>query len=268
MEVTDAQKAELETADAQWEEPSEELITRWNGAWRVFSFQHGQYNRETGFFEGNGVTNINNTDALRILDIGNIYGISNISGVVCPTDFGIGRVPTLLPIRFSGYRDSLRSVHADVVRFIDYYTMRGYPNPNNAWNPDKRPMAMANSQQFFYASEIKHVLGIFDVKNDASYQNHFYNGFPAGLETLWVINIYKNLHMGSLKNFRLECFRYMIENAKGTEPLTITVHPDVYAKVTGDETNTAYNSLTAEEKEEWTALLDMAADKNITFATT
>ena len=36
---------------------------------------------------------------------------------------------------------------------------------------------------------------------------------------------------------------------------TITVHPDVYAKLT-DETNT-----------EWHALLALAAEKNITFAT-
>ena len=48
----------------------------------------------------------------------------------------------------------------------------------------------------------------------------------------------------------------MIEHASNTSPITITVHADVYAKLT-DESNT-----------DWHALMASAAAKNITFATT
>lgn len=44
-------------------------------------------------------------------------------------------------------------------------------------------------------------------------------------------------------------------NAANTSAITITVHPDVYAKLT-DESNA-----------EWYAVLTAAAAKNITFAT-
>lgn len=60
------------------------------------------------------------------------------------------------------------------------------------------------------------------------------------------------LYLGGCPSLSLESFRYMVDNS-GT--CTITVHPDVYAKLT-DEANT-----------EWHQVLIDAADKNITFAT-
>lgn len=55
---------------------------------------------------------------------------------------------------------------------------------------------------------------------------------------------------------RLECFRYMVDNANnGVKAITITVHPDVYSRLT-DEQNT-----------EWNALLDDALEKKINFVT-
>lgn len=47
----------------------------------------------------------------------------------------------------------------------------------------------------------------------------------------------------------------------------ITVHPDVYAKLTGDTSNAAAAELTQEELEEWQQILLDATEKNITFAT-
>lgn len=54
----------------------------------------------------------------------------------------------------------------------------------------------------------------------------------------------------------LASFQYMVDHAYNTAPITVTVHPDVYAKIQ-DETNT-----------EWHALLAAGAAKQITFATT
>ena len=60
----------------------------------------------------------------------------------------------------------------------------------------------------------------------------------------------------------------MVEHrtTSNTNNYTITVHADVYAKLTGDTTNEAAAALTADELSQWQALLTKAAGKNIAFA--
>lgn len=55
--------------------------------------------------------------------------------------------------------------------------------------------------------------------------------------------------------------------AKGKEGATITVHTDVFAKLTGDTTNEGAAALTDDEKAAWAAVLEAACAKNISFAT-
>lgn len=90
----------------------------------------------------------------------------------------------------------------------------------------------------------------------------------------------------SLKNFKLKLtnkatsfslsfsplidlvsFQYIVTNAANGSALTITVHANVYAKLTGDDTSNAYADLTDEDKSQWTALVPAALAKNISFAT-
>ena len=68
----------------------------------------------------------------------------------------------------------------------------------------------------------------------------------------------------------LDSFTYMVEHRAThiTDAYTITVHADVYAKLTGDTTNEAAAALTADELSQWQALLAKAAAKHIAFATT
>lgn len=62
--------------------------------------------------------------------------------------------------------------------------------------------------------------------------------------------------LASCRAVSLESLRYLISKRYNSNTITITVHPDVYAKIT-DETNA-----------EWYALLDLAAQKNVNIATT
>ncbi|MBP3514419.1 MAG: hypothetical protein J6J74_08100 [Elusimicrobiaceae bacterium] len=66
----------------------------------------------------------------------------------------------------------------------------------------------------------------------------------------------------------LASLQYLVTNAANTSAITVTVHADVYAKLTGDTTNAAASALTADELAQWQALVTTAADKNISFATT
>lgn len=68
-----------------------------------------------------------------------------------------------------------------------------------------------------------------------------------------------------------ETFRYVTHEGSNYLPanskVTITVHPDVYAKLTGDTTNEAAAALTPEELAQWQQVLADAVAKNISFAT-
>lgn len=65
----------------------------------------------------------------------------------------------------------------------------------------------------------------------------------------------------------LETVRSFIPPGMATKAIVITVHQDVYAKLTGDTTNDAAAALTPDELAAWQQVLADAADKNITFIT-
>ena len=65
----------------------------------------------------------------------------------------------------------------------------------------------------------------------------------------------------------LASFQYLVTNAANTSAITVTVHADVFAKLTGDMTNEAAAALTDDEKAAWAAVLEAACAKNISFAT-
>lgn len=76
-----------------------------------------------------------------------------------------------------------------------------------------------------------------------------------------------NFDISSLKSISLASMQYMVNNSTATSSITVTVHPDVYAKLTGDTTNAAAAALTSDELAQWTALATTANSKNISFAT-
>lgn len=79
--------------------------------------------------------------------------------------------------------------------------------------------------------------------------------------------LHNNFDISPLKSISLSSMQYMVNNSTATSPITVTVHPDVYAKLTGDTTNAAAAALTSDELAQWTALATTANSKNISFAT-
>lgn len=90
----------------------------------------------------------------------------------------------------------------------------------------------------------------------------------SSLEDFRIQNIKGSLDIHWSPKLSYETISYLVTSKTSTTVATITVHPDVYAKLTGDETSEAYNNLTDEKKAQWSALVETAAGKNITFATT
>ena len=90
------------------------------------------------------------------------------------------------------------------------------------------------------------------------------NGYPSDnfqncvslVEIRGVLRGNCNISFSDSPLLSLSSLEYMVSRAENTQAITVTVHPDVYAKIQ-DETNT-----------EWHALLAAGAAKQITFATT
>lgn len=87
------------------------------------------------------------------------------------------------------------------------------------------------------------------------------------LKEVSLYHLSKDFNISSLKSISLSSMQYMVNNSTATSSITVTVHPDVYAKLTGDTTNAAASALTADELAQWQALVTTANSKNISFAT-
>ena len=69
------------------------------------------------------------------------------------------------------------------------------------------------------------------------------------LETVWLKQVYDSVDFQYSPKLRLECVKYLIENANNPKAMTLTLHPTAYARVTDE-------------------LFALAAEKNITIAST
>ena len=57
------------------------------------------------------------------------------------------------------------------------------------------------------------------------------------IKEISLYHLSNNFNISSLKIISLASMQYMVNNSTATSPITVTVHPYVYAKLTGDTTN-------------------------------
>lgn len=117
---------------------------------------------------------------------------------------------------------------------------------------------------FFGCNYLKKIIGVINYIGstitsafDGCYNLQDFN--LKGLKT--------SLNISKCSKVSYESIHYLITNAINTTAITVTVHADVYAKLTGDTTNAAAAALSADELAQWTALLETATAKNIQFVT-
>lgn len=109
-------------------------------------------------------------------------------------------------------------------------------------------VGIKNAQSAFMACTVlREVFGILDLAQCSTPQTPAHKA--TNLEGLYISHLHVDLNMATNPKWRLDCVEFVVENATNTPPITITVHPDVYAKLTDE-------------------LIALAAEKQITFATT
>lgn len=238
---------ELTYAEALVRYERNEFICRWNRECRKISYDYygrvsigvrGCYNEATGFFELNGLTDITYEQAENILAVPRPgVGIGSMW-------FAGYNIRTHLPIYTSGT--------LAYYPFFAQYRIEVIALPDNTEIPNG----------LCYQGHNLHT-----VKGILKLTGSYFAAQSGKLENITVYCTKANVNYRFSDNPKLsfDSVKYMIDNT--TVACTITFHPDVYAKLTGDTTNEAAAALTEEELAQWVAITEAAAAKNISFAT-
>nr|DAJ60181.1 MAG TPA: leucine-rich repeat protein [Caudoviricetes sp.] len=225
------------------------FIDRWNARCvDMYGNKCGGYNEATGYFELNGLTDITYAQAMEIMSSASYW---------CRAPIGSMPSMSLLNIRtafpFGGYGNSLGGVALN----------------STFKNCEKLEVVVVQSGNFtplngtfLGCKKLRKV--VLNTEYSTSFDNAaFYQCYA--LEELSVqAQILSNINLSPCS--RLSVASASNITAKGKSGITVTVHADVFAKLTGDMTNEAAAALTDDEKAAWAAVLEAACAKNISFA--
>lgn len=201
------------------------------------------YNEQTGFYELNGLTDITE-EQMRVIytacggnsTLNNLneryYGWNIRTNIPFHTAIGTNKYPASISALFA---------YCNQLEVFQTTANGGMLTVNSC------------SSLFYNCLSLARVNGVVDVYNATDYDQMFHNCIK--LESINVKRIIRNISFSDSPLLSLESLQYLITNAVNTSAITVTVHADVYAKIQ-DETQT-----------DWHALIALAQEKQITFAT-
>lgn len=208
-------------------------------------------------------------DVAATLPDGSQYGLN---GLVMPYDIAVKVMLWSKPTEMysAGCYSYDYCLPSDIPTLFPFWGASGTPNLNNAFRACQyvtvlsvyssvgliiRPVQATNL--FAACRRLEKIYGIIDLQyiKQSSVTNSIFM-LCSHLTSVNVKNLNCDISIAQVPMVSLESLDYMVTNATNTSTITITVHPDVYAKLT-DEANA-----------EWHQVLLDAAAKNITFATT
>jgi len=228
------------------------FIDMWNAACRSY----GKYNEQTGYFELNGLTDITYEEAL--------YIYASTIGVWADTGYAKMNFRTNIYLRNAsplwGTGQSEGIAPKSMFRSCPLLEVARVADDLGVWWASH----MADFDYCPKLREVKGVVGMYypDERGDMQFRQCY------ALENINIRRLIKNVNFIDSPKLSLQSLNFLIHNRDGyTKAITVTVHPDVYAKLTGDTTNAAAAALTPEEAAQWKQLVTDAAANNIQFAT-
>ena len=114
---------------------------------------------------------------------------------------------------------------------------------------------------------LRAIIGVLTSKGNNNPLKFNLGGLKLPKLEFFRVKIKQSFDVRTSPLLTLDTMQYLVTYAQNTMPITVTVHPDVYAKLTGDTTNAAAAALTSDELAQWTALVTTATAKQINFAT-
>lgn len=249
--------------------PPQSFIDLWNNRCKYGNGIHGKYNEESGYFELNGLTDIGYDEAMRIMQIPPARTLEVTTNVYTNLMFycNLTSVRTVFPVVCQSPNVYLSHVFwessVEVVRFLNYYTRVSTVETIDRTEGVINAMNIKQATSFnnVTKSKLKKFLGVYSDDNGAlSKQDAL-----LYIEQLYLYKIKYDIPklLSQTTTFKFDCWQFMINKAANTDPITITVHADVYAKLQGEGDYSDGNG----SREEWEQLLSDATEKQILFAT-
>ena len=236
------------------------FIDQWDAAWKVSGTVYGKYDPENAPdaehpFMGNEIW-MTYEEAILVMEYSSGFSAYQIIYLV--------NIPikTLLPIPLGSYNTSVDIMSMNelrTIRFIDAL------NKGNVQVISQHPWFISN------CPNLTKIEGTFNISNmDASSCARFLR-YSVNIKEFRASGLNKHLNLQTNSKLSLATMQYLVDNAStaitAEKPVVVTVHADVFAKLTGDMTNEAAAALTDDEKAAWAAVLTAATSKYISFAT-
>lgn len=230
----DIDRASLRLFDLQWEQAGGSII--------VSGETYGL----------NGINDLSLSEAMEILS----YKPLCDSPYSYPAKFAYLPMRTLFPIHAAGTLHRLQNTFTHMENLEVLVIENSWIAVNGA------------AWAFSYCKKLREIKGVIGIQLQGGYgpsENMFLDA--TALEEVRVATD-QSLKFTSSPRLSLASVQYLVANAhNGAKVITVTVHPDVYAKLTSDTTNAAAAALTADELAQWQEVLGQAVAKNISFAT-
>ena len=231
-EVTAAEWAQIEAADAAWVEPPQWFIDMWNSACGIY----GKYNAATGYFELNGLVDITYKEAVLIYANRRKVSLEN---------FGFyaqykGRT-NLMPWVDNGHFNYSRGMEYMFSNCTNMEVARVNTDGSHVVTPTSM------LRMFINCGKLRKVLGVLNVTATTQIQQAFEG--CAQLQEVQIRGLKIGLSLSDSPLLSLDSLSYLVAQSAASKPITVTVHPEVYAKLE-------------------TSLVEAATAKQITFATT
>lgn len=203
------------------------------------------YNEQTGFYELNGLTNITENQMLEIYKF--YYPILLDDSITAFAGF-TGRTNFPFKVNPGGWVVSLKCDYLCVNAInLEVFNV-GVENVTVNYIIPQNMIGM-----FYRCVKLHTILGEIRVNNVTNFNNSFSS--CSALVNFKIKFIKQSISFSDSPLISLESLQYLITNAANTSPITVTVHADVYAKIQD------------ESQADWHALIALAQEKRITFAT-
>ena len=236
--------------------------------WNECAVDFGRYNEETGFFELNGLTDLTYEDAMMIYEISANTMYPNYAN----TDYWRhlcgqkGKFRTNLPsLNLGAYGVVGCKVSTYLCEYIEVLNVFNRQPFNRPPFANAKPFINSYTGIELYLNRrLRKVMGYINITLNADLLIGY--DLPM-LEEIFIKGVprsYKYFYRAPKLNYA--SVKYMLENRGGTNAITIWYHANVYNKILGTADDAAYEG-SGGTKEEWMALADLAASKNITLAT-
>lgn len=234
------------------------FIDQWNAAWKVSGTVYGKYDPEHAPdalhpFMGNEIW-MTYEEAILVMEYSSGFSAyQRIALVNIP-------IKTLLPIPLNLY-----DTYVDIMGMRELRAIRFIENRGNANVISQQPWFIPD------CGNLTRIEGTFNIsKMDSSACWRFLRN-SGNIKEFRASGLNKHLNLQTNSKLSLATMQYLVDNAStaitAEKPVVVTVHADVFAKLTGDTTNPAVAALTPAELAQWQQILTAATAKNISFTT-